>query len=116
MDEAWLSKAYVDGSKHVQRPDATPEAIDALFFPLIVSLDFGLSPTEVAIWFGILTLVVVEVGLITPPIGMNVFIIHRLSGSGDMAATFKGVVPFLVSDVVRIALLVAFPAITLVFV
>lgn len=87
-----------------------------LFFPLIVSLDFGLSPTEVAIWFGILTLVVVEVGLITPPIGMNVFIIHRLSGSGDMAATFKGVVPFLVSDVVRIALLVAFPAITLVFV
>jgi C4-dicarboxylate transporter DctM subunit len=87
-----------------------------LFFPLIVSLDFGLSPTEVAIWFGILTLVVVEVGLITPPIGMNVFIIHRLSGSDDMAATFKGVVPFLISDAIRIALLVAFPAITLVFV
>jgi C4-dicarboxylate transporter DctM subunit len=87
-----------------------------LFFPLIVSLDFGLTPTEIAIWFGILTLVVVEVGLITPPIGMNVFIIHRLSGAKDMAATFRGVVPFLISDAVRVALLVAFPAITLVFV
>lgn len=84
-----------------------------VFFPIIAGLDFGLGPEETAIWFGILTLIVVEVGLITPPVGMNVFVINALADGVPMAETFKGVTPFLVSDVVRIALLVAFPGIAL---
>ena len=84
-----------------------------VFFPIIAGLDFGLGAEETAIWFGILTLIVVEVGLITPPIGLNVFVINALADGVPMRETFKGVVPFIVSDVVRIALLVAFPGITL---
>jgi len=84
-----------------------------VFFPIIAGLDFGLGPEETAIWFGILALIVVEVGLITPPVGMNVFVINALADGVPMAETFKGVTPFLVSDVVRIALLVAFPGIAL---
>lgn len=84
-----------------------------VFFPIIAGLDFGLGSEETAIWFGILALIVVEVGLITPPVGMNVFVINALADGVPMAETFKGVTPFLVSDVVRIALLVAFPGIAL---
>jgi C4-dicarboxylate transporter DctM subunit len=84
-----------------------------MFFPVVMSLDFGLGPDETAIWFGILTLVVVEVGLITPPVGLNVYIINSLAGNVPMIETFRGVVPFLISDLIRIAVLVAFPSITL---
>jgi C4-dicarboxylate transporter DctM subunit len=83
-----------------------------IFFPAIMALDFGLGTENTAIWFGILILIVVEVGLITPPVGMNVFVINRLAGDVPMAATFRGVTPFLISDFVRVALLVAFPALT----
>src|SRR5690625_2900110 len=85
-----------------------------IFFPIIMGLNFGMAPDDLAIWFGILTLVTVEVGLITPPVGLNVYIINSLAEDVPMIETFKGVVPFLVSDLVRIILLVAFPAITLV--
>jgi len=85
-----------------------------IFFPVIAGLDLGLPPDEVGIWFGILTLVTVEVGLITPPVGLNVFVINALAKDVPMAATFRGVVPFLVSDLVRIGLLVAVPALSLV--
>ncbi|MCG8362824.1 MAG: TRAP transporter large permease, partial [Pseudanabaenales cyanobacterium] len=73
-----------------------------IFFPIIVGLDFGLGPEETAIWFGILALIVVEVGLITPPVGMNVFIINSMAKEIPMLETFKGVAPFLVSDVLRV--------------
>ena len=85
-----------------------------VFFPLIMSLDFGLSPEETAIWFGILTLVVVEVGLITPPVGLNVFIINKMAKDVPIIETFKGIIPFLISDLIRIILLFVFPSITLV--
>ncbi len=84
-----------------------------VFFPMISGMDFGMSVEEVAIWFGILTLIVVEVGLITPPVGMNVFIINKMAGDVRIADTFKGVLPFLLSDFVRVAILFAFPSITL---
>ncbi len=87
-----------------------------IFFPVIESLDFGMSPEDTAIWFGIITLIVVEVGLITPPVGLNVFIINKLAIDVPMKETFKGVLPFLLSDFIRIGILVAFPAITLVMV
>ena len=84
-----------------------------IFFPIISALDFGMSPEHTAIWFGIIVLIVVEVGLITPPVGMNVFVINKLAGDVPLADSFKGVVPFLISAFLRVALLLAFPAITL---
>jgi TRAP-type C4-dicarboxylate transport system permease large subunit len=72
-----------------------------------------LGPEELKIWFGILALVVVELGLITPPVGLNVFIISSLAPNVGMREVFKGVMPFFAIEVVRIALLVAIPAIAL---
>ena len=84
-----------------------------IFFPVISALDFGMGPEETAIWFGVLALIVVEVGLITPPVGLNVFIINGLAPDIPITQTYRGVLPFLASDIVRVVLLVAFPAITL---
>jgi TRAP-type C4-dicarboxylate transport system permease large subunit len=84
-----------------------------VFFPVIMTLDFGMSAEETAIWFGILTLIVVEVGLITPPVGLNVFIINKIAGNVKISETFKGVLPFLFSDFIRVILLFSFPGLTL---
>src|SRR5690606_22524833 len=84
-----------------------------IFFPVMSGLDFGLSPEEFAIWFGILVLVVVEVGLITPPVGMNLFIIQSMADDIQVEEIWRGVVPFVLSDLIRIVLLAAFPAISL---
>ncbi|MFO1310717.1 MAG: TRAP transporter large permease [Burkholderiales bacterium] len=87
-----------------------------IFYPVIMGLDFGLGDTDKSIWFGILALMVVEIGLVHPPVGMNVFIINRLAKDVPLTETFKGVMPFLASDLVRIVLLLMFPAISLVLV
>lgn len=84
-----------------------------IFFPMIMGLDFGLTPEETAIWFGILVLIVVEVGLITPPVGMNLFVINNMAKGIPITHTYRGVTPFVISDLVRTAILAAFPAITL---
>jgi tripartite ATP-independent transporter DctM subunit len=84
-----------------------------IFFPMIMGLDFGLGPDEKAIWFGILVLIVVEVGLITPPVGMNLFVINNMARDVPIGATYRGVTPFVLSDLVRTAILAAFPGITL---
>lgn len=94
------------------------------FWPTLVTLNggdavtaadasFGLSTDDLKIWFGILALIVVELGLITPPVGLNVFIISSLSQGVPMSQTFKGVVPFLLAETVRISLILALPIITL---
>ncbi|KIC36063.1 TRAP transporter large permease [Leisingera sp. ANG-M7] len=67
----------------------------------------------VAIWFGVLVLIVVEVGLITPPVGMNLFIINAMDRKTRMIDTYKAVMFFVASDIVRVIILVAFPIITL---
>src|SRR5260221_13224519 len=74
-----------------------------VFFPLIVHL--GLDP----IWFGILIVVVVEIRLISPPVGMNLFVINALLPQVPTRTVFHGVLPFVVGDVVRLAIFVAFP-------
>ena len=84
-----------------------------IFYPIIAGLDFGLTPEETLIWFGIIALIVVEIGLITPPVGLNVFVINALARDVPMAQTFRGVLPFLVTDIVRVIVLMAFPVITL---
>src|SRR5439155_1842914 len=77
-----------------------------VFFPLIVSL--GLDP----IWFGILIVVVVEIGLISPPVGMNLFVLNTLLPQVPTRTIFRGVLPFMAADCVRLAILVALPVIS----
>ncbi|MEZ5448708.1 MAG: TRAP transporter large permease subunit [Thiolinea sp.] len=84
-----------------------------IFFPVISALDFGMSPEHLAIWFGVLVLIVAEVGLITPPVGMNLFIINSMDRETPMLQTYKSVLYFVASDLIRVAILVLFPAITL---
>ena len=74
-----------------------------VFFPVIVSL--GLDP----VWFGILIVVVVEIGLISPPVGMNLFVINALLPHVPTPTLFRGVMPFVVADVVRLSILIAVP-------
>ncbi len=94
------------------------------FWPVLVEVNggiyqgadgagFGMSTEELKIWFGILALIVVELGLITPPVGMNVFVISSLAKDIPMIETFKGVAPFFIAELLRVAVLVAFPALTL---
>ena len=85
-----------------------------IFWPIVAGLDFGLGPEETKLWFGIITLIVVEVGLITPPVGLNVFVINSMARDVPMIETFKGVVPFLASDAVRVVLIIVFPTLTLI--
>jgi C4-dicarboxylate transporter, DctM subunit len=88
-----------------------------IFYPVVMGLEFhGLGATDKSIWFGILALMVVEIGLVHPPVGMNVYIINRLAKDVPLTETFKGVIPFLLSDLVRIVVLLAFPSIALVLV
>ena len=87
-----------------------------IFFPVISGMDFGMTPEQVAIWFGILVLIVVEVGLITPPVGMNLFIINAMNRATPMMSTYRSVLFFVGSDIVRVVILVLFPIITLVFI
>ncbi len=74
---------------------------------------YGMDTEQLKIWFGILALVVVELGLITPPVGLNVFIISSLAPNVPMKTVFQGVIPFFSSEIIRIILILAFPAITL---
>ncbi|MCP4383381.1 MAG: TRAP transporter large permease [Hyphomicrobiales bacterium] len=94
------------------------------FWPVLVEINggdyvdaasagFAMTTEDLKIWFGILALIVVELGLITPPVGMNVFVISAMSKDVPMIETFKGVMPFFGAEVVRVALLVSFPAIVL---
>ncbi len=75
---------------------------------------FGMNLDDLKIWFGILSLVVIELGLITPPVGLNVFIISKIATDVPMIETFKGVLPFFSVEIVRIALLLLIPPIVLI--
>ncbi|MCG6952897.1 MAG: TRAP transporter large permease [Betaproteobacteria bacterium] len=83
------------------------------FWPVVAELDFGMSPNDLKIWFGILALIVVELGLITPPVGMNVFVINSLARDVPMMQTFIGVLPFFFAELLRVTILIAFPVLSL---
>ena len=83
------------------------------FWPVISEMDFGMNPEDLKVWFGILALIVVELGLITPPVGLNVFVINSLAPDVPMRQTFLGVAPFFVAELFRVAILVAFPGLAL---
>ncbi|MGX9353320.1 TRAP transporter large permease [Shimia sp. W99] len=84
-----------------------------IFFPIMTALDFGMSTEEFALWFGIIVLIVVEVGLITPPVGMNLFVINTMARDIPISQTFRGTAPFVLADIIRVAILAMFPSITL---
>ena len=84
-----------------------------IFFPIIMGLDFGMPPESAAIWFGIMVLMTVGFGLIAPPVGLNVYIVNGLSKDVPMGETYRGVLPFLLSDVLRTLLFLFFPIIPL---
>lgn len=84
-----------------------------IFFPVMLSLDFGMTAEHMAIWFGILVLIVVEVGLITPPVGLNLFVINAMDRETPIRQTYAAVMYFVASDILRVVCLVLFPGITL---
>lgn len=84
-----------------------------IFFPIVTALDLGMPSDEIAIWFGILVLIVVAIGLTAPPIGLNVFVISSFARDIPLTATYRGVLPFVAADVFRLGLVVAFPSLAL---
>jgi tripartite ATP-independent transporter DctM subunit len=83
-------------------------------FPAIMGLElWGLAGQEKAIWFGILVLMTVGIGLIAPPVGLNVYVVNSLARDVPMGETYKGVFPFLAWDALRVLLLLLFPVISL---
>ena len=85
-----------------------------IFYPVVMGLDFfGMPVADKSIWFGILALMVVEIGLVHPPVGMNLYVINKIAKNVPMKDTALGVMPFLASDFIRIVVLVFFPVICL---
>ncbi len=78
-----------------------------IIFPVIVALGFD------PIWFGVIIVMTVELGLIHPPVGMNVFVIKSVVKEVSFSTIFKGVLPFVATDMVRLAILILFPALAL---
>ncbi|GGB34010.1 C4-dicarboxylate ABC transporter permease [Roseibium aquae] len=82
-----------------------------VFYPMIAELVFpGVPPEMVLIWFGIVVVVVTEISLITPPVGLNVFVLRGVMPEVSTGTIFKGVTPFWIADIIRLGLLIAFPA------
>jgi C4-dicarboxylate transporter, DctM subunit len=84
-----------------------------IFFPMVMGLDFGMAKESVAIWFGIMVLMTVGFGLLAPPVGLNVYVVNGLAKDVPIAESYRGVMPFLLSDTVRTLLLLFFPPISL---
>jgi TRAP-type C4-dicarboxylate transport system permease large subunit len=84
-----------------------------IFFPIVMGLDFGMPKESVAIWFGILVLMVVEFGLLAPPVGLNVYVVNGMAKDVPIAESYRGVMPFLISDTVRTLLILFFPGVCL---
>jgi tripartite ATP-independent transporter DctM subunit len=84
-----------------------------IFFPIVNALDFGLPQEMAAIWFGIMVLMTVGFGMLAPPVGLNVYVVNSMAKDVPIAESYKGVLPFLISDTVRTVLLLLFPGISL---
>jgi len=84
-----------------------------IFFPMVMGLDFGMPKESVAIWFGIMVLMTVGFGLLAPPVGLNVYVVNGMAKDVPIAESYRGVMPFLISDTVRTIILLLFPSISL---
>jgi tripartite ATP-independent transporter DctM subunit len=84
-----------------------------ILFPIVIGLDFGMPRESVAIWFGIMVLMTVGFGLLAPPVGLNVYVVNSLAKDVPIGESYRGVLPFLISDILRTALLLVFPGLSL---
>ncbi|WP_425066838.1 TRAP transporter large permease [Reyranella sp.] len=84
-----------------------------IFFPIVQALDFGMPADDVAIWFGVLVLIVVGIGLTAPPIGLNVFVVSAIARHVALTRIYRAVLPFIAADIIRLGLVMAFPALAL---
>ncbi len=75
-----------------------------IFFPMIMGLDFGMPKESVAIWFGIMVLMTVGFGMLAPPVGLNVYVVNGMAKDVPIAESYRGVMPFLISDTIRTTL------------
>lgn len=89
--------------------DGFAAMVITLPFVLPVVIGLGYDP----VWWGVIMVMVIEIGLITPPIGINVFVLHGMTGDIPMGTVFRGVVPFLIADIARLLLLTLFPGLVL---
>jgi C4-dicarboxylate transporter, DctM subunit len=84
-----------------------------IFFPIIMSMDFGMSKELTAIWFGVMVLMTVGFGMLAPPVGLNVYVVNGMAKDVPINESYRGVMPFLITDVIRTIVLLLFPGITL---
>ncbi len=84
-----------------------------IFFPIVNGLELGMSPEQVAIWFGILVLMTVGFGMLAPPVGLNVYVVNQMAKDVRLSDSYRGVVPFLITDAIRMVLLLSFPGLSL---
>jgi C4-dicarboxylate transporter, DctM subunit len=84
-----------------------------IFFPMVMALDFGMPKESVAIWFGIMVLMTVGFGLLAPPVGLNVYVVNGMAKDVPIRESYRGVMPFLISDTLRTTMLLIFPGISL---
>ena len=84
-----------------------------IFFPIVMGLDLGMPPQDVGIWFGIMVLMTVGFGMLAPPVGLNVYVVNGMAKDVPIEQSYRGVLPFLISDTLRTVLLLFFPGISL---
>ena len=84
-----------------------------VFFPLVTGLDLGYTHEEIAIWIGVMALIAVEIGLITPPIGLNVYAINAMDPGVPLGESFRGTMPFLLSGFALLAIILSVPSVCL---
>lgn len=85
-------------------------------YPLVLGIGpemHGMTETQTAIWWGLMMVVLIEVGMITPPIGLNVFVIHGMAPNIPLTTVFRGIAPFLIADLCRLILIASFPQIVI---
>ena len=87
--------------------DALAAMILTLPFVLPIILQLGYDP----VWWGILNVMIIEVGMISPPVGINIFVFHGMRPEIPLGAVYRGTIPFVIAGLARIALLIVFPAI-----
>jgi C4-dicarboxylate transporter DctM subunit len=84
-----------------------------IFFPIIMKLDLGMPAESTAIWFGIMVLMTVGFGMLAPPVGLNVYVVNGMAKDVPLSESYRGIMPFLISDTLRTLLLLFFPGISL---
>ena len=90
-----------------------------VFYPLVLGLDLGdysealMDPDMALVWFGIIVVVITEISLITPPVGLNVFVLKSMLDDVKLSTIFRGVTPFWIVDIVRLMTLILLPGMVL---